>query len=208
MRRRPPLLAPAALLAAALPLLAGCGIQNSDVVEAGEAPVVVVQPVPESRMLLYYLGPDGELMPVAREVGTPFVPLPERTVPGGEREEVPDHADGSGTGFDPAAGHPDVPDVATVKVLAALIAGPGGADREAGLTTELPETRELIRVVSEGTGEIRLRTPFLTHELSERALAQLVCTAAHAVDRSGTAAITVEGPDGTLPAATCEVAGS
>ncbi|MFD5768783.1 hypothetical protein ACFWIN_23590 [Streptomyces sp. NPDC127049] len=206
MRRCPPLLAPAALLAAALPLLAGCGIQGSDVVEAGEAPVVVVQPVPESRMLLYYLGPDGELMPVAREVGTTFVPLPERTLPGGEREEMPDHVDGSG--FETAVGQADVPDVATVKVLAALLAGPGGADREAGLTTDLPETQELIRVVSEGTGEVRLRTPFLTHELSERALAQLVCTAAHAVDRSGTAAITVEGPDGALPATTCEAAGS
>ncbi|MFF9144473.1 hypothetical protein ACF1BN_06430 [Streptomyces sp. NPDC014861] len=208
MRRCPPLLAPAALLAAALPLLAGCGIQGSDVVEAGEAPVVVVQPVPESRMLLYYLGPDGELMPVAREVGTTFVPLPERTLPGGEREEIPDHADGSGTGFERGFGNPDVPDVAAVKVLAALLAGPGGADREAGLTTDLPETGELIRVVSEGAGEVRLRTPFLTHELSERALAQLVCTAAHAVDRSGSASVTVEGPDGALPATTCEAAGS
>ncbi|MER7830810.1 hypothetical protein [Streptomyces sp. NPDC095602] len=195
MRRRTALLA---LLA--VPALAGCGIQGSDVVEAGGAPTVVVQPIPESRMLLYFLGPDGAPMPVSRDTGTTFVPLPERTRPEG--------AGGADDTANPGLDSEDEPPYgsapATVQVLAALLAGPGDAESRAGLTTELPESGELIRVESEPGSGIRLRTPFAARELSRGALVQLVCTAAHAVDRSGTVPVTVEGPDGTLPSTTCE----
>ncbi|MFF5502033.1 hypothetical protein ACF1E9_02745 [Streptomyces roseolus] len=200
MRRRPALGA----LLAALPLAAGCGIQGSDVVEAGGAPTVVVQPIPESRTLLYFLGPDGAPMPVSRDTGTTFVPLPERTwADGGPGDAA---STGVGPGFEPADEPPYGSSLATTKVLAALLAGPGGAEHQAGLTTELPESREPIRVESELAGGIRLRTPFAARELSRGAVVQLVCTAAHAVDRSGTVPVTVEGPDGTLPATTCEAA--
>ncbi|MFD4372167.1 hypothetical protein [Streptomyces sp. NPDC058486] len=204
MRRRTR--AAAAALLAAL-ALAGCGVQGSDVVEAGEAPHLIVRPNPESRMLLYFLGPEGRLMPVSRDVGITFVPDPERTRPGDatelgrKRTEGPFEEGGSGFGVD--AGHPYAPGLAAVKALAALLAGPGGAESEAGLTTDLPESRELIRVESDGADGVRLQTPFLTQELSEAAVAQLVCTAAHAVDRSGTSTVTVAGPDGTLPATDC-----
>ncbi|MDX2297895.1 MULTISPECIES: hypothetical protein [Streptomyces] len=197
MRRRAGL---AALLAAALPLLGGCGIQGSDVVEAGEAPTVNVQPVPEGRMLLYFLGPDGELMPVARDVGLSFVPVPETTHPGSEQGSEPDHI----ARREIDLSHPNVRGLATVKVLSALLAGPGGAELQAGLTTELPASREPIRVESEDAGGIRLQTPYLVQELSERAVAQLVCTAAFAVDRAGAREVTVAGPDGTLPPTACE----
>lgn len=211
MRRRTRAAATALLAGLAL---AGCGVQGSDVVEAGEAPDVIVRPNPESRMLLFFLGPDGELMPVSRGVGFPYVPVPERTEAGGgtgsESEGGTEggsgaltEADRIASGFGVDAGHPYAPGLAAVKVLAALLTGPGGADREAGLTTELPETRELIRVESDGSDGIRLLTPFLTQELSEAAAAQLVCTAAYAVDRRGTSTVTVAGPDGTLPATTC-----
>ncbi|MFE9041297.1 hypothetical protein ACFYOG_10290 [Streptomyces sp. NPDC007818] len=193
--------------------LAGCGVQGSDVVEAGEAPDTIVRPNPENRMLLFFLGPDGELMPVSREVGFTFVPVPERTEPGGGTDGTDGtggtdgtadrRLEGAGGASGVDAGHPYAPGVAAVKVLAALISGPGGADRAAGLTTELPESAELIRVESDGADGIRLQTPFLTQELSEAAVAQLVCTAAHAVDRKGTSTVTVAGPDGSLPAATC-----
>jgi len=194
-----------ALLATAA--LAGCGIQGSDVVEAGGAPTVVVAPVPESRMLLYFLGPDGALMPVSRDVGLTDFPVPVRTKPGGGTETGTgdDRFDGTGTGFEIDADHPYASGLAAVKVLGALLAGPGGADRQAGLTTELPESGELIRVESDGEGGIRLRTPFPARELSEGAVAQLVCTAAYAVDRSGTPAVTVTGPDGALPETTCAI---
>ncbi|MFE1346188.1 hypothetical protein [Streptomyces sp. NPDC058757] len=199
-----------ALLAAVT--LAGCGIQGSDVVEAGGVPTVVVAPVPETRMLLYFLGPDGALMPVSRDVGFHRRPVPERTEPGGgsgtgwETGTGDGRFDGAGTGYELDADHPDVPDLAAVKVLAALLAGPGDDDTRAGLTTELPASGEPVRVESDGAGDIRLRVPFPARELSERAVAQLVCTAAFAVDRSGTPAVTVEGPDGTLPETTCAIA--
>ncbi|MEU3604714.1 hypothetical protein AB0E83_04550 [Streptomyces sp. NPDC035033] len=200
MRRRSRRCAP--LAAAALALLAGCGIQGSDVVEAGEAPSVDVQPFPEGRMLLWFLGPDGALMPVARDGGGSFVPDPVPTHP----VEAGEHADSEH--LDARAPvdltHPIVPGLATVKVLAALLAGPGGAETQAGLTTELPRSREPVRVESEDGGGIRLQTPFLVQELSERAVAQLVCTAAYAVDRGGAREVTVTGPDGPLPATTCE----
>ncbi|MFF9338157.1 MULTISPECIES: hypothetical protein [unclassified Streptomyces] len=206
MRRRTPAALTALLATTAL---AGCGIQGSDVVEAGGAPTVVVAPVPESRMLLYFLGPDGALMPVSRDVGLTRFPVPERTEPGdgagGEADTGDGRPDGTGTGFEIDADLPDTPGLAVVKVLSALLSGPGDADVRAGLTTELPPAGELVRVESDGAGGIRLRTPFPARELSEGAVAQLVCTAAYAADRSGTHAVTVEGPDGALPQTNCAV---
>ncbi|WP_282697409.1 hypothetical protein [Streptomyces sp. CC208A] len=188
------------LLVAGLLALAGCGIRGSDVVEAGEAPTVVVPPIPERRMLLYFAGPDGQLMPVAREVGFRSVPFPTPTHPETARGRATE-ADGSGIGFE--ADHPYTSDLAVVKVLAALLAGPGGAERQAGLTTELPASGELIRVEDDGSGGIRLLSPFPVRELSGTAVAQLVCTTAYAVDRSGTPQVTLTGPDGALPQTTC-----
>ncbi|GAA3058763.1 hypothetical protein GCM10017562_24650 [Streptomyces roseofulvus] len=200
MRRRP---AWGALLAA-LPLVAGCGIQGSEVVEAGEAPTVVVRPDPESRRLLYFLGPDGMPMPVSRDPDITSFPRPQRTWPevGHEAGEMSSATGGSGSGSDAEPPYGSSP--AVMKVLAELLAGPGGGEVRAGLTTELPESGEPIRVESEPAGGIRVRTPFAARELSPGAVVQLVCTAAHAVDRSGAAPVTVEGPDGTRPATTCE----
>ncbi|MEV6198834.1 hypothetical protein AB0M64_02535 [Streptomyces sp. NPDC051771] len=203
MRRRTTLGA----LLAALPLAAGCGIQGSDVVEAGGAPTVVVQPIPESRMLLYFLGPHGEPMPVSRDTGLTFVPLPEKTLPEGGSGADDASTEGTGRSFESSDDDPPYGSApATMKVLSALLAGPGGAEFQAGITTELPQSDELIRVESELAGGIRLRTPFPARELSPGAVVQLVCTAAHAVDRAGALPVTVTGPDGALPATTCAAA--
>ncbi|WP_051804606.1 hypothetical protein [Streptomyces griseus] len=196
MRRRAGAVAAGLLLAAAA--ATGCGIQGSDVVEAGGAPTVALAQIPESRILLYFLGPDGELMPVSREVRFSYRPVPERTE-GGD-------FDGTGTGFEIDADHPYASGLATVKVLAALLAGPRPAESRAGLATELPAASGPVRVETGGAGGIRLQIPFPARELSGRAVSQLVCTAAYAVDSSGTRAVTVAGPDGALPDTTCPAA--
>ncbi|GAA3377422.1 hypothetical protein GCM10020367_53070 [Streptomyces sannanensis] len=59
-----------AVLALSL-LLTGCGIQSTDVVEAGDPARAHVNAPAAGRMLLFFLSPNGELMPVTRSVGGP-----------------------------------------------------------------------------------------------------------------------------------------
>ncbi|MEV5987693.1 hypothetical protein AB0L85_22210 [Streptomyces sp. NPDC052051] len=54
----------------AVALLTGCGVQQTDVIEAGGPATVGVFPDPENRMLLFFLSPQGRLTPVTRRVGT------------------------------------------------------------------------------------------------------------------------------------------
>ncbi|CAM5568762.1 hypothetical protein [Streptomyces narbonensis] len=195
--------AAAVALAGLLPLVAACGIQGSDVVEAGGAPTVLVAPNPESRMMLYFVGPDGRSMPVARDVGfgssdNPF---------------GPDYVLGSGDGHETAP-----PDKALLaergaagdKALAALLAGPNDAETAAGLTTGLPSGLAAPHVTedkpagTEGRRLLRARAPFPVTGLSETAVRQLVCTTVYAQDRFGLAEVVLIGPDGALPAATCD----
>ncbi|MEW1903448.1 hypothetical protein [Streptomyces sp. NPDC086147] len=196
MRRR----AAAALL---LPLaLAGCGIQETDVVEAGGAATVVVQPVPEDRMTLYFVGPDGRMMPMVRDMGRPW---PSTTSPAGDT--VP--YDGFGPEYEISAGAPRRERIGTDKVLAALMAGPRDPETAAGATTALPQGgKGTPRVEAEPGGPSaparRLRVPFPVKGLPEAAVRQLVCTTAFAEDPAGRTEVTVTGPDGSLPAARCE----
>ncbi|MEU1230789.1 hypothetical protein [Streptomyces sp. NPDC005828] len=185
-------------------LLAACGIQGSDVVEAGGAATVAVAPAPEFRMVLYFLGPDGRPAPVVREVGQPF---PDPTFAAGGTEWAQDLKtrgldSGSGQGTPGAR-------VATDKVLAALIAGPAVADTAAGLTTGLPAYPEaphaevLKGLTPEGRHSVRLRLPFPVGDLSDGAVQQLVCTTAYAQDGGGRVDVSLVGADGSLPATRC-----
>ncbi|MER5207930.1 hypothetical protein [Streptomyces sp. NPDC002825] len=185
--------------------LAACGIQQSDVVEAGGAATVAVNPPPEFRMVLYFLGPDGRPTPVARDDGRLF---PDPSSAAGVSESEEDRKtqalrESHGTS------------VATDKVLAALLAGPADADRAAGLTTGLPaagtsgfaphaEPIEEAGVTAEGRRILRVRTSFPVMNLSDAAVQQLVCTVAYAEDGGGMAEVTLAGEDGTLPATRCE----
>ncbi|MFH8724429.1 hypothetical protein [Streptomyces termitum] len=195
-----------ALAAAGLLALAGCGIRGSDVVEAGGAPTVVVAPFPESRLLLYFLGPDGRLMPVSRDVGRP---VPTRSGPGGDPDAATGETvpfEGFGPGYEIDAGHPYAAGIAPAKALAALFAGPGPAERAAGLTTGLPpDGLRAAQVRTDGPDGLLIRVGFPVRPLPSGALGQLVCTMAFSVDRSGTARVTVTGTDGSLPAASCEL---
>ncbi|WP_432062259.1 hypothetical protein [Streptomyces sp. S1] len=200
MRRR----TGAALLA--LLALAGCGIQETDVVEAGEAATVVVQPVPEDRMVLYFLGPDGQSLPMVRDVGPLAVPSPTRPADAAEDGRVP--YDGFGPGYETSTGTPHGGRVAPDKALAALMAGPRPHEAATGVTTALPRgVDQAPHVEADPSGSasaLRLRAPFPVRGLPAAAVRQLVCTAAHAEHPAGRAEVTVTGPDGALSAARCE----
>ncbi|MFG2641659.1 hypothetical protein ACGFYP_11910 [Streptomyces sp. NPDC048370] len=184
------------LAAALLLTLGACGIQGTDVVESGEAASVVVQPPPALRMTLFFVGGDGRLAPVVRE-GQGLDHGPPDPTPTGSGDT------GRGDLRESDAGRP-------LKPLAALLAGPGEADRAAGLGTRLPaEGHELF--VSEGaikTGTYGVPT-FLVRStgpvktLEPLAVQQIVCTAVFAKDPAGVVSISLSGKDGTLPTQSC-----
>ncbi|MFI8516829.1 hypothetical protein ACIGEZ_03190 [Streptomyces sp. NPDC085481] len=180
MSRRPRRGAAAALLA--LLSLAGCGIQKSDVVEAGAAAPVTVHPTSNPRLLLFFVGRDGRLMPVVRDIGF-----------------GPDSETRSGA-FDYR--------VATDKVLGTLFDGPDDKERTAGLTTRIafhgagnPHTTK--QPGADGRTELRVRLSVRVRDLDPIAVRQLVCTASYAEDLGSTAQVVVSGLDGALPATRC-----
>ncbi|SED45297.1 hypothetical protein SAMN05428939_5237 [Streptomyces sp. TLI_105] len=173
--------------------------------EAGGAATVAVAPAPEFRMVLYFLGPGGRPVPVVRELGPP---VPDPAFASGDSESTEDRkAQGLGSGWAQDTHGPQVP---IDRALAALLAGPAGADTAAGLTTDLPvsekpahaEATEIL--TPEGRRVVRLRSPFPVRGLSEAAVQQLVCTAAYAEDGGGMVDVSLVGVDGTLPTTRCE----
>ncbi|MFE7753023.1 hypothetical protein [Streptomyces sp. NPDC057428] len=112
------LLRPAAAVAA-LAALTACGIQETDVIGASGPATIDVLPARQVRMLLFFLSPDGTLVPVPRIVGGG-----DATVFG--EEYTLETYDEMGSA-DPAARPP------TAKAVAALLAGPQKAKRRAGL---------------------------------------------------------------------------
>ncbi|MDV5145330.1 hypothetical protein R1T08_14170 [Streptomyces sp. SBC-4] len=196
--------AAAAALAGLLSLTA-CGIQGTDVVEAGGAPTVLVAPNPESRMLLYFVGPDGHSMPVARDVGFGG---PETTFAADDPGDGRVVHDEFGQGYEVDEAVLRRSRVSN-KVLAALIAGPNQAEAAAGLTTSLPHGAGVPYILVEKSGGtlgrrlLRVRAPFKVADLPATAVRQLVCTTAYAEDRDGLVEVAVTGPDGALPPTTC-----
>ncbi|MFJ2056887.1 hypothetical protein ACIOMM_13170 [Streptomyces sp. NPDC087908] len=188
----------AALLALLVPaVVAGCGIQKTDVVEAGGAATVKAQPPPSDRVVLYFVDADGRSMPVARGLGVPG--------PGG----------GSPTDFFGPDYEISRDGVATDKILAMLVAGPRPYEVTAGITTALPGAEAgSPTVLQDSTGEpatgartrrlVWIRTPFPVKKLSEAGVRQLVCTTAYAEDDAGLVDVSLSGPDGILPTARCD----
>ncbi|MCX2179655.1 hypothetical protein KV205_03785 [Streptomyces sp. SKN60] len=187
----------AALLSlACLPVLAGCGIQGSDVVEAGGPAPVTVQPTASPRVVLFFTGKDGRLMMVLRSVG--FFPDPASSA-------------GTGRGVDPTFPADGSDRIAADKVLTALLEGPAAEERAAGLTTRLSfhgrGEPHLTLPVPNGPRQLSLRVAVRVRDLDPVAVQQLVCTAAYAEgEKFGTGIpVVVSGTDGALPATSCEV---
>ncbi|WP_318211018.1 MULTISPECIES: hypothetical protein [unclassified Streptomyces] len=212
-RRRTAAVALLALLTP--PALAGCGIQKSDVVEAGGAATLHVQPVPEDRLVLYFVGPDGRSMPVTRDLDHPG---PEVTSP---PEDSGEHTPTDPFGPDYEISRDDLRrgGIVTDKILAMLLAGPGANEAAAGITTALPGPKAgsptmlqategpLPANPSTGTPARRLiwvRAPFPVKKLPEAGVRQLVCTTAYAEHPAGLVEVSLSGPDGILPTARCD----
>lgn len=179
----------AAALLALVPL-AGCGIQRSDVVEAGAGAPVTVNPTGNPRMLLFFVGREGRLMPVARDLGFGRI--------------VDD-----GTGSGAVITHPPDYRVATDKVLHALIEGPDEQERAAGLITRIDfhgagEPHVLREPDPDGRPRLTVRLTVRVRDLDTVAVRQLICTASYAEDLGRAAEVVLAGTDGALPAARCE----
>ncbi|MFJ6614823.1 hypothetical protein ACIQPT_31625 [Streptomyces sp. NPDC091289] len=178
----------AALLMLAGSTLAGCGIQETAVIEAGRPVVADLLPPREGRVLLFFLSPDDELLPVPRIVEHPW----ERASTG---------ADGPGTADE------ETGESSPLAAVTALLAGPDKAERGAGMRNAptLPRAATSVdRVEVDGTTvavELRLRVT----RLAAPARDQLVCTAAYAAHAKGAVSVTLVGQDGRLAPADCPV---
>ncbi|MEV0556086.1 hypothetical protein AB0I27_21870 [Streptomyces sp. NPDC050597] len=179
-------------VAAAVPLLGGCGIQETDVIEAGGPASVQAFFDRELEMLLFFRSPDGGLSPVIR-----------RTVPpagfGGEYDESDSGDQNSG---DTAGSVP------TEKVVLALLAGPRKVDRAAGLGTALPKALPggTVKVETSSAGRVTTRLPLALKGLNSTALSQLTCTIAYSQDPDGQVVVELTGQDGTSRSDTCGLA--
>ncbi|WP_069169973.1 hypothetical protein [Streptomyces griseus] len=187
--------------------LAGCGIQETAVVEAGRPAVADLLPPREGRVLLFFFSPDGELLPVPRNVdaawrgGVPASSMPDDPsapadgTPGGNGLGGPPPGDGGMSG-----------PLSTLAAVTALLAGPDTSERRAGLRSapSLPGASVADRI-DEGdlTVEVVLRARVA--RLSAPARDQLVCTAAYAAHTKGAVSVTLVGQEGRLPPAECPV---
>ncbi|WP_406199653.1 hypothetical protein OG331_24015 [Streptomyces sp. NBC_01017] len=175
-------------VAATAPLLGGCGIQETDVIEAGGPASFQAFLNRDYDMLLFFRAPDGGLSPVIRttEPSNAYVePDSEDQNPGETAGPVP-----------------------TEKVVKALLGGPGKDDRAAGLSTSLPAARPggTVEVGRAAGDEVRIRLPIALHGLDSTALRQLTCTIAYSQDADGKVTVQLTGQDGATRSGTCGLA--
>lgn len=185
-------LATAVVAAVGVPLVGGCGIQDSDVIEAGGPATVEAFLNRDADMLLFFRSPDGGLSPVVREV-RPSAGFGDEYIEPGTVARDP-----SG----PAGPAP------TEKVVLALLSGPGEADRAAGLTTALPALREkeAVQVEVGSDGGITARLPLAVQDLDATAVRQLTCTIAYNQAKDGRGVVTLRGQDGAQRTGSCGLA--
>lgn len=185
-RRRAAAVAVAAIVAG-VPLLGGCGIQETDVIEAGGPASFQAFLDRDAQSLLFFRSPDGGMAPVI------WTPNPSPVFDGGYVEA------GSGDTQGPAP---------TEKVVAALLAGPREEDRASGLSTSLPAARPggTIEVAPSSDGRVTTRLPLALKHLDSTAVRQLICTIAYSQDADGQIVVQLTGQDGTSTSGTCGLA--
>ncbi|MEU1281906.1 hypothetical protein [Streptomyces sp. NPDC005805] len=184
---------PAAWLLAALLPLTACGIQETDVIEAGSPPVLDILPGPGVSMLLFFVSTDGQLMPVPRMVDNAWgAGNNEDGFFGSEYEEPPTQG---------AVPGPPSP----VKAVAELLAGPRENERRAGLRNDpaLPAPAAAPKEVTAAGDTVTAVFAAPLGDLGPVARRQLVCTISHAQRADGTLRVVLRGTDGPLPGARC-----
>ncbi|MFE6358678.1 hypothetical protein ACFVP3_01480 [Streptomyces sp. NPDC057806] len=188
--------AAAAVLAAALPLLGACGIQETDVIEAGGPASFDAFLDRDYDMVLFFRSADGGLRPVIRTTGSSGV---------SSGQYVGEGAGGQFGGE--ASGDPAGP-VAAEKVVAALLGGPRKEDRAAGLGTALPPAARggSVEIEALPRNRVAARLPLALASLDSTALAQLTCTIAYSQDADGQAVVELTGQDGATSSETCGLA--
>ncbi|MFI6859705.1 hypothetical protein ACIBKZ_07320 [Streptomyces sp. NPDC050421] len=161
-------------------LAAGCGIRATDVVEAGE-PAIVQVPTGQWGTVLYFVSSSSaaRLMPVVR------------------------YSDSLGEAGGPGSGG-EKHQAEAAKALDLLFSGPTGAERAAGLRSELPDERFKMGVQMNAQG-VHVTLYTRVTGLSESARQQLFCTAALAGTADRSEAVTVTGTDGVIGPAHCSV---
>lgn len=176
-------------VSAAVALLGGCGIQATDVVEAGGPASFQAFYDREHDMLLFFRSPDGGLSAVIR-------------TPDSSTGDIPGY-DGSDSGERSTDDTADP--LATEKVVQALLAGPRKEDRAAGLDTSLPAARPGagVEVETSPGGRVTARLPLALKGLDSTALRQLTCTIAYSQDDDGQVVVELTGRDGAARSGTC-----
>ncbi|MFJ5724655.1 hypothetical protein [Streptomyces sp. NPDC093149] len=188
--------------------LVGCGIQETAVIEAGRPVVADLLPPREERLLLFFLSPDDELLPVPRIVEAP---RQNGTAGSAGSDDASSHLDespgrdGLGGSSPPGAGMSESP--SPLAAVAALLAGPDKAERRAGLHNAASLSRAASAAdriaVGDRTVEVMLR--LRVRGLTAAARDQIVCTAAFAAHAQGAVSVTLVGQDGRLAPADCPV---
>ena len=182
-------LRPAAAVAA-MAALTACGIQETDVVGASGPATIDVLPARQVRMLLFFLSPDGALLPVPR------------IVDGGESSDFGGEYS-SGTDDKADSAEPTRPP--TEKTVAALVAGPREAELRAGLRNDPSLTTAAGKVrISLAGDRVDAVVAAPVGGLEEPARRQLVCTIAYAESADGGVLVALRGTDRALAPERCD----
>jgi hypothetical protein len=197
----------AVAVAVAAPLLGGCGIPETDVIEAGGPATVQAFLTRDTDVLLFFRSPDGRVRPVIQTVRISTVTAwasPGREGSGREGSG----SGGSGSGGSGSEGSGAAAPIRTETVVRMLLAGPREEDRAAGLTTALPAALPgvPVRIGAVAAGRARARVPLALDALDATALRQLTCTIAYSLEADGRTVVDLTGHDGVSTSGTCGLA--
>ncbi|MFJ7418407.1 hypothetical protein ACIQXD_07295 [Streptomyces uncialis] len=166
--------------------LAGCGVQATDVIEAGRPPTLYVPSGYENWMLLFFRAPDGRLLPVARS----------RTGVAGDQSPPPYSPKALAALF--MGPQPEDRDLG---LSTALPEAAGWA--QSGPTHQLDGRGGAKKPPEDDTTEVFLSVRLSA--LDDTAVQQVICTVAYADSIDGSRRVVLRGTDAVMEPAGCGV---